>query len=56
MEDYIAQLFDGRKGHGNSIGITRRVLRPVDLRTILRDVYQRGFDDGRGGKGRIELK
>lgn len=56
VENYIGKLFEGRKGHGNSVGVVYRVLRPSALRDILREVYQRGFEDGRGEKGRVELK
>lgn len=56
VESYVARLFAGRKGHGQRDGVVYRVLRPSALRTILREVYQRGFDDGRGPERRIELK
>lgn len=56
VESYIGKLFAGRKGHGSSVGVVYRVLRPSALRDILREVYQRGFQDGRGAKGRISLK
>lgn len=41
------QLFAGRKGHGGTPGITKRVLSHKQLRNIIRSAYQTGWHDGK---------
>lgn len=50
VERIVDGLFSGRKGHGNSVGVVYRVLRPAALERIVRDAYQRGIHDTLGRK------